>query len=106
MESYRETYEHPYNERENNFSIIRSKKYATVSVSISPKELPVSFLKKILAICASKIGSGDVDLASHLLITLNVSFHKRAGRIASDVLIIKNPDVYRLCAGESGVSAR
>lgn len=106
MKSYRETYEFCPKEQETRPSHSNSKEYATVSLSVSPNELPVFLIKKILAICASKIGSSDVDLASHLMITLNVSFHKRAGRLASDVLIVKDPDVYQLGARESGVSAK
>jgi len=68
-------------------------RYATVCLSINPNELPAHFLQKLLSISASKIGSGDVKLASHIIIVLNVSFNQRAGRLTPDVLLLKNPDV-------------
>ena len=82
------------------------RKYATVSLSIPPNELPPFFMRRVLAICAAKVGSSDVDLASHLMITLNVSFRRRAGRLSSDVLIIKDPEVYRSSVRDVGVSAK
>jgi len=68
-------------------------RYATVCLSLNPSELPAPVLKKFLSLSASKIGSGNVKLASHVLVILNVSFRRRAGRLMSDVLLLKNPDV-------------
>jgi len=68
-------------------------RYATVCLSLNPSELPASLLKKFLSLSASKIGSGNVKLASHVLVILNVSFIRRAGRLTPDVLLLKNPDV-------------
>ena len=71
----------------------RGERYATVCLSLNPRELPAPLLKRFLSLSASKIGSGDVKLASHVLVILNVSFRRRAGRLTPDVLLLKNPDV-------------
>jgi hypothetical protein len=82
----------------------RGERYATVCLSLNPSELPAPLLKRFLSLSASKIGSGDVKLASHVLVILNVSFRRRAGRLTPDVLLLKNPDVLakpRCWGGES-----
>jgi len=71
----------------------RGERYATVCLSLNPSELPASLLKRFLSLSASKIGSGNVKLASHVLVILNISFRKRAGRLTPDVLLLKNPEV-------------
>jgi len=71
----------------------RGERYATVCLSLNPSELPVPLLKRFLSLSASKIGSGNVKLASHVLVILNVSFRRRAGRLTPDVLLLKNPEV-------------
>ena len=80
-------------------------RYATVSVTLHPKEVPREFLKRVLSISASKLGSGDVSLASHMMVVLNVRFNGRAGRLAPDVLLVKNPEVFAVSrAGEAKAS--
>lgn len=101
-----EVHRPPHADRRTPFPYSEAKRFATVSLSVPPSELPNSFMEKILAICASKVGSSDVDLASHLMITLNVSFKRRAGRLMSDVLIIKDPRVYRSGVGDAVASAK
>lgn len=71
------------------------KGYATVCITLDPCEAPSSFLRKILSISADKIGSGEVSLASNLMIITNVEFNRRAGRVPPDVLLLKNPNVLR-----------
>ena len=68
-------------------------RYATICVTMSPEDVPRLFLKKVLSICASKLGSRNIDLASHVMVVLNVCFRQRAGRLASDVLLVKSSDV-------------
>jgi len=80
-------------------------RYATIFVSINPSELPVPILKRLLSISASKIGSGDVRLASHIMVILNVSFNQRAGRVAPDVLLLKSP-IVSACGVGGGESKR
>lgn len=65
-------------------------RYATICVTMSPEDVPRLFLKKVLSICASKLGSRNIDLASHVMVVLNVCFKQRAGRLASDVLLVKS----------------
>ncbi|MBC7129994.1 hypothetical protein H5T51_02085 [Candidatus Bathyarchaeota archaeon] len=67
--------------------------YATVCVTFKPEDVPGGFLRKVLSVAASKVGCGDVNLASHVMIIVNVGFKKRAGRVAPEVLLLKNPVV-------------
>lgn len=67
--------------------------WATVCVSFKPEEVPSGFLRRILSVAASKVGSGDVELASHVMVIVNVYFRGRAGRISPDVLLLKSPIV-------------
>lgn len=75
--------------------------YATVCVTLNPSETPAPFLKKVLAISASKLGSSNVRLASQVMIVLNVSFNRRAGLLSPEVLLIKDPTVFSSRAGEA-----
>ena len=67
--------------------------WATVCVSFRPEEVPSVFLRRVLSVAASKVGSGDVKLASHVMVIVNVYFRGRAGRVSSDVLLLKSPIV-------------
>lgn len=81
-----------------------TKGYATVCITLDPCQVPPSLLRKILSISADKVGSGDVSLASNLMIIANVKFTGRAGRVPPDVLLLKNPSVLkRARAGGTGV---
>ena len=73
---------------------------ATVCVTLSSEDAPDSLLRKVLSICAQKLGSRDVHLASHLMLILNVSFDRRNGPLPPDVLLLKNSDVLNR-AGEA-----
>jgi len=85
----------------------RGERYATVCLSLNPNELPAPLLKRFLSLSASKIGSGDVKLASHILVILNVSFRRRAGHLTSDVLLLKSPNVLaKPSAGEAKASGK
>lgn len=75
--------------------------YATVCVTINPSETPPSFLRKVLSICASKLGSNNVRLASQVMVVLNVCFDRRAGLLAPEVLLIKDPKVFSSSAREA-----
>ena len=75
--------------------------YATVCVTLNPSETPAPFLKKVLSISASKLGSGNVQLASQVMIVLNVCFSRRAGLLSPEVLLIKDPTVFLSRAGEA-----
>lgn len=68
-------------------------RYATVCITLVPEEIPRELLRRVLSISASKLGSGDVSLASHIMVVLNVRFNGRAGRLAPDVLLVKSPEV-------------
>jgi len=81
-------------------------RYATVYLSLNPDEMPAPLLRRLLSISASKIGSGDVKLASHVLVVLNVSFNHRAGRLTPDVLLLKNPNVLAEASGAGEAKAR
>jgi len=81
-------------------------RYATVYLSLNPDEMPAPLLRRLLSISASKIGSGDVKLASHVLVILNVSFNHRAGRLTPDVLLLKNPNVLAEASGAGEAKAR
>ena len=76
-------------------------RYATICVTINPSEVPTSFLRKVLSICASKLGSSNVRLASQVMIVLNVCFDRRAGPLTPEVLLIKDPMVLSSRAGEA-----
>jgi len=78
-------------------------RYATVCVTLSPEEMSEGFLRKVLSIAAKKLGSGDVRLASHLMLILNVSFDRRDGFLPPDVLLLKNSEVLHR-AGEAKAS--
>ncbi|MCS7096327.1 MAG: hypothetical protein RMK50_04635 [Nitrososphaerota archaeon] len=77
--------------------------YATVCVTFKPEEVPEGFLRKVLSVAASKVGSGEAALASHVMVVVNVGFRSRAGRLSSDVLLLKSPIVLASCWG-GGVS--
>ncbi|MEM2523026.1 MAG: hypothetical protein QXW82_07765 [Candidatus Bathyarchaeia archaeon] len=81
--------------------------YATVCVTFKPTEVPESFIRRVLSVAASKVGSGDVALASHIMVIVNVSFRGRAGHLSPDVLLLKNPVVLRaLCWGGGASEAK
>ncbi|MCS7120856.1 MAG: hypothetical protein RMJ07_06915 [Nitrososphaerota archaeon] len=80
-------------------------RYATVCVTLRPDEMPKELLKKILSISASKLGTGKVSLASHLMIILNVQLNDMAGRITPEVLLLRDPEVLTCSrAGEAHAS--
>jgi len=81
---------------------IPAERYATVCLSLNPSELPAPLLKRLVSMSASKIGSRDVKLASHVIIILNVSFNKRAGHLTPDVLLLKNPNVLAEASSAGG----
>lgn len=85
-------------------SLRESSRYATVCVTLNPDEVPNGLVKKVLSISAQKLGSGDVRLASHLMLIVNVEFIGRAGPLSPDVVLIKNSDV--LAVGVGGAEAR
>ena len=79
--------------------------YATICITLRLEDVPREFLKRVLSISASKLGSGDVSLASHMMVVLNVRFNGRAGRLAPDVLLVKSPEVLVVSrAGEAKAS--
>ena len=81
-----------------------NRRYATICVTMSPEDVPRLFLKKVLSICASKLGSRNIDLASHVMVVLNVCFKQRAGRLSPEVLLVKTPLCSASCAGEAKAS--
>ena len=77
--------------------------YATVCVTFKPEDVPAGFLRRVLSIAASKIGNGNVGLASHVMVIVNVAFKGHVGHLSSDVLLLKSPKVLLVnCAGEEG----
>lgn len=75
-------------------------RYATVCATFKPEEVPEGFLRRVLAVAASKVGSGEVALASHVMVIVNVGFRGRMGRLSPDVLLLKSPIVLdALCWG-------
>lgn len=84
--------------------VFEEERYATVCVTFKPEEVPEGFLRRVLSVAASKVGSGDAALASHVMVIVNVAFKSRAGRLSPDVLLLKNPAVPGLLCWGGGAS--